>query len=80
MLDEGRCERTFITFSDEETMKQAFPNCGRPKTPEKVLCPITRLVCLEKYSRVELKTLNTKKFKHLKTFKFLELYVYISMK
>uniref|UniRef100_A0A1B6CV53 Vacuolar protein sorting-associated protein 72 homolog n=1 Tax=Clastoptera arizonana TaxID=38151 RepID=A0A1B6CV53_9HEMI len=43
ILEEGRCERTFITFSDEQTMKEAFPKCGKIQPPEKVLCPITRL-------------------------------------
>lgn len=38
-----RYERTFVTFSDTETMLQAFPPSQPPKHPERNYCPITRL-------------------------------------
>lgn len=38
-----RYERTFITFSDTETMLQALPPSQPPKPPERHFCPITRL-------------------------------------
>ncbi|XP_046381677.1 vacuolar protein sorting-associated protein 72 homolog [Haliotis rufescens] len=36
-----RCERTFITFTDEGTYKDVFPQ-KRSRPPAKQLCPITR--------------------------------------
>lgn len=38
-----RCERTFITFNDESTFKQIFPEKKPVKLKEPKLCPITRL-------------------------------------
>lgn len=38
-----RCERTFITFSDEATFRQVFPSPRPVKLKEPKLCPITRL-------------------------------------
>ena len=35
-------ERTFLTFSDHDTFRQAFPH-KRPKVPQQKICPITRL-------------------------------------
>ncbi|KAG8322332.1 Vacuolar protein sorting-associated protein 72 [Homalodisca vitripennis] len=40
---EGRYERTFITFSDADTMVSAFPSNDPPKPPSKNFCPITRV-------------------------------------
>ncbi|XP_014248123.1 vacuolar protein sorting-associated protein 72 homolog isoform X2 [Cimex lectularius] len=39
----GRCERTFITFSDEATFRKAFPIKRPPVLKEPKICPITRL-------------------------------------
>ncbi|XP_054282787.1 vacuolar protein sorting-associated protein 72 homolog [Macrosteles quadrilineatus] len=39
---EGRYERTFITFSDADTMAESLPPSIPPKLPAKQLCPITR--------------------------------------
>uniref|UniRef100_A0A1B6M5H0 Vacuolar protein sorting-associated protein 72 homolog n=2 Tax=Graphocephala atropunctata TaxID=36148 RepID=A0A1B6M5H0_9HEMI len=40
---EGRYERTFVTFSDEETMASVLPPSEPPKHPRRQFCPITRL-------------------------------------
>ncbi|KAK4318118.1 hypothetical protein Pmani_010863 [Petrolisthes manimaculis] len=37
-----KCERTFITFSDESTFRKTFRKT-KPKTVQKNICPITRL-------------------------------------
>ncbi len=36
-----KCERTFITFTDENTFKDIFPQ-KRARPSQKQLCPITR--------------------------------------
>lgn len=43
-----RCERTFITFSDEATFKKAFPEKKGTRLKESKICPITRYVILYK--------------------------------
>ncbi|XP_069675563.1 vacuolar protein sorting-associated protein 72 homolog [Periplaneta americana] len=40
--NDTRCERTFITFLDEQVYRSAFPQT-QPKAPAKNICPITRL-------------------------------------
>ncbi|XP_069505953.1 vacuolar protein sorting-associated protein 72 homolog [Ambystoma mexicanum] len=37
----GKCSRTFITFSDEETFKKFFPRSKAAKVPVKEICPVT---------------------------------------
>ncbi|KAL1124555.1 hypothetical protein AAG570_001179, partial [Ranatra chinensis] len=41
---EARCERTFITFSDENTFRQVFPVRKPPEVPVPKICPFTRQV------------------------------------
>lgn len=38
-----RCERTFITFSDEATFRKAFPEKKSSRLKDPKICPITRL-------------------------------------
>ncbi|XP_046392351.1 vacuolar protein sorting-associated protein 72 homolog [Ischnura elegans] len=38
----ARCERTFITFMDEQVFHDIFPQ-KMPKSPTKAFCPLTRL-------------------------------------
>lgn len=38
---DGRCERTFITFLDEQVFRNVFPQT-QPKAPPRNICPITR--------------------------------------
>ena len=40
--DNQRQERTFVSFSDEDTLKQSFPSRGF-RLPATKICPITRL-------------------------------------
>lgn len=37
-----KCERTFITFTDEKVFRDCFPH-KRPKAPIRQYCPVTRL-------------------------------------
>ncbi|XP_075463873.1 vacuolar protein sorting-associated protein 72 homolog [Ascaphus truei] len=37
----GKCSRTFITFSDDETFERTFPKVKQAKFPIKELCPVT---------------------------------------
>ncbi|XP_034612603.1 vacuolar protein sorting-associated protein 72 homolog [Trachemys scripta elegans] len=37
----GKCSRTFITFSDDETFERFFPKAKQPKLPVKEICPVT---------------------------------------
>ncbi|BFZ00940.1 hypothetical protein BsWGS_03980 [Bradybaena similaris] len=37
-----KCERTFITFTDEATFKEIFPQI-KSKTPSRAICPVTKL-------------------------------------
>jgi hypothetical protein len=39
--NDGRCERTFITFLDEQVFRNVFPQT-QPKLPARNICPITR--------------------------------------
>ncbi|KAG8582451.1 hypothetical protein GDO81_008057, partial [Engystomops pustulosus] len=36
----GKCSRTFITFSDDETFERIFPR-NKPRLPIRELCPVT---------------------------------------
>lgn len=38
---DGRCERTFITFLDEQVFQNVFPQT-QPKPLPRNICPITR--------------------------------------
>ncbi|KAM4690900.1 vacuolar protein sorting-associated protein 72 homolog [Rhinophrynus dorsalis] len=37
----GKCARTFITFSDDETFDRIFPKCKQSKFAVRELCPVT---------------------------------------
>ncbi|NWY07730.1 VPS72 protein, partial [Nothoprocta ornata] len=37
----GKCSRTFITFSDDETFERFFPKAKPPRVPVRELCPVT---------------------------------------
>ncbi|NXX50313.1 VPS72 protein, partial [Tricholaema leucomelas] len=37
----GKCSRTFISFSDDETFERCFPRCRPPRLPVRELCPVT---------------------------------------
>ncbi|NXH10174.1 VPS72 protein, partial [Bucco capensis] len=37
----GRCSRTFISFSDDETFERFFPRSKAPRLPGRELCPVT---------------------------------------
>ncbi|XP_061872358.1 vacuolar protein sorting-associated protein 72 homolog [Colius striatus] len=37
----GRCSRTFISFSDDETFERFFPKAKAPRLPVRELCPVT---------------------------------------
>ncbi|KYO19674.1 vacuolar protein sorting-associated protein 72 homolog [Alligator mississippiensis] len=37
----GKCSRTFITFSDDETFEQLFPKGRQPRLPVREICPVT---------------------------------------
>lgn len=39
---EEKCERTFVTFTEESTFKQYFPQV-KTKAPGKAICPVTKL-------------------------------------
>jgi hypothetical protein len=39
--NDGRCERTFITFLDEQVFQNVFPQT-QTKPPTRNICPITR--------------------------------------
>ncbi|RUS78743.1 hypothetical protein EGW08_013494 [Elysia chlorotica] len=39
---EEKCERTFVTFTEESTFKQTFPQV-KTKAPGKAICPVTNL-------------------------------------
>ncbi|GFO22827.1 vacuolar protein sorting-associated protein 72 homolog [Plakobranchus ocellatus] len=39
---EEKCERTFVTFTEESTFKQIFPQV-KAKAPGKAICPVTKL-------------------------------------
>ncbi|KFV76584.1 Vacuolar protein sorting-associated protein 72, partial [Dryobates pubescens] len=38
----GKCSRTFISFSDDETFDRFFPRAKPPRLPVRGLCPVTR--------------------------------------
>ncbi|KAM6294292.1 vacuolar protein sorting-associated protein 72 homolog [Aegotheles albertisi] len=37
----GKCSRTFISFSDDETFERFFPKTKPPRLPVRELCPVT---------------------------------------
>ncbi|XP_065607595.1 vacuolar protein sorting-associated protein 72 homolog [Cyrtonyx montezumae] len=37
----GRCSRTFISFSDDETFERFFPKAKAPRLPVREICPVT---------------------------------------
>lgn len=37
----GKCSRTFISFSDDETFERFFPKAKPPRLPVRELCPVT---------------------------------------
>ncbi|XP_068778137.1 vacuolar protein sorting-associated protein 72 homolog [Struthio camelus] len=37
----GKCSRTFITFSDDETFEHFFPKAKQPRLPVREICPVT---------------------------------------
>ncbi|XP_009083494.1 PREDICTED: vacuolar protein sorting-associated protein 72 homolog, partial [Acanthisitta chloris] len=37
----GKCSRTFISFSDDETFERFFPKSKPPRLPVRELCPVT---------------------------------------
>ncbi|XP_063997272.1 vacuolar protein sorting-associated protein 72 homolog [Pogoniulus pusillus] len=37
----GKCSRTFISFSDDETFERCFPRGRPPRLPVRELCPVT---------------------------------------
>ncbi|NWU17445.1 VPS72 protein, partial [Cephalopterus ornatus] len=37
----GKCSRTFISFSDDETFERFFPKSKAPRLPVRELCPVT---------------------------------------
>ncbi|NXP75041.1 VPS72 protein, partial [Ramphastos sulfuratus] len=37
----GKCSRTFICFSDDETFERCFPRCRPPRAAVRELCPVT---------------------------------------
>ncbi|XP_050186463.1 vacuolar protein sorting-associated protein 72 homolog isoform X1 [Myiozetetes cayanensis] len=37
----GKCSRTFISFSDDETFERFFPRSKAPRLPVRELCPVT---------------------------------------
>ncbi|KQL59297.1 hypothetical protein AAES_22705 [Amazona aestiva] len=37
----GKCSRTFISFSDDETFERFFPKAKAPRLPVRELCPVT---------------------------------------
>ncbi|NXD17956.1 VPS72 protein, partial [Nothocercus nigrocapillus] len=37
----GKCSRTFITFSDDETFERFFPKAKQPRLPVREICPVT---------------------------------------
>jgi hypothetical protein len=40
-INDSRCERTFITFLDDQVFRNVFPQT-QPKPPTRSICPITR--------------------------------------
>ncbi|KAK7791828.1 hypothetical protein R5R35_001245 [Gryllus longicercus] len=42
-FEEGKCERTFITFSDERSFKNLFSSRKKQSCLQKSICPISRL-------------------------------------
>ncbi|KAM6234309.1 vacuolar protein sorting-associated protein 72 homolog [Porphyrio hochstetteri] len=37
----GKCSRTFISFSDDETFERFFPRAKPPRLPVREICPVT---------------------------------------
>lgn len=37
----GKCSRTFISFSDDETFERFFPKSKPPRLPVREICPVT---------------------------------------
>ncbi|NWI56141.1 VPS72 protein, partial [Calyptomena viridis] len=37
----GKCSRTFISFSDDETFERFFPKSKAPRLPVREICPVT---------------------------------------
>ncbi|KFQ98807.1 Vacuolar protein sorting-associated protein 72, partial [Nipponia nippon] len=37
----GKCSRTFISFSDDETFERFFPKAKPPRLPVREICPVT---------------------------------------
>lgn len=37
----GKCSRTYITFSDDETFQHCFPQSPAPRVPVQEVCPVT---------------------------------------
>ncbi|XP_014816310.1 PREDICTED: vacuolar protein sorting-associated protein 72 homolog [Calidris pugnax] len=37
----GKCSRTFISFSDDETFERFFPKAKAPRLPVREICPVT---------------------------------------
>ena len=37
----GKCSRTFISFSDDETFERFFPKAKAPRLPVLEICPVT---------------------------------------
>ena len=41
VIPPARCSRTFITFSDDATFEEWFPQGRTPKIPVREVCPVT---------------------------------------
>lgn len=37
----GKCSRTFVSFTDDETFERFFPKAKAPRLPVREICPVT---------------------------------------
>ncbi|XP_063172927.1 vacuolar protein sorting-associated protein 72 homolog isoform X1 [Candoia aspera] len=59
----GKCSRTFITFSDDETFERVFPKSPPPKLPVKEICPVTHRTAIYRDPITDIPYSNIRAFK-----------------
>ncbi|XP_030320987.1 vacuolar protein sorting-associated protein 72 homolog [Calypte anna] len=59
----GKCSRTFISFSDDETFERFFPKTKPPRLPVRELCPVTHKPALYRDPITDIPYSNIRAFK-----------------
>ncbi|NXE15785.1 VPS72 protein, partial [Lophotis ruficrista] len=59
----GKCSRTFISFSDDETFERFFPKAKPPRLPVREICPVTHKPALYRDPITDIPYSNIRAFK-----------------